>query len=331
MFLLFGLTYYYMFDVVTLGSATKDIFLFTKDSSLKPGINKHFLEIPFDKKIEVEKVLEFSGGSATNAAATFARFGKKIAAIAKIGNDANGNFVINDMQKFGISSEYVVKGEGETPFSNVVVSENGHMVLFVYRGAEKTLKLDELKLDFKSKWLYVGPLGGESYKVLPDVIKYAKENGIHVALNPGSNELNLKLKKMEPVLKDVDVISMNDEEARRFVGYGNDIKNLIKLGKAVKSTAIITRGEKGSIVLNEKNIYRAEAFNVKQINFVGAGDAFLSGFVNALIDEKEISDAITLGSYNASSVVKHYGAKDGIVNEYPKQKLKIGRSEYEKK
>ncbi len=320
-----------MFDVVTLGSATKDIFLFTKNSSLKPGINKHFLEIPLDKKIEVEKTLEFSGGSATNAAATFVGFGKKAAAIAKIGNDQNGIFVINDLQKLGVSSEYIVRGDGETPFSNIVVSGNGHMILFIYRGVEKTLKTDELKLDFKTKWLYIGPLGGESYKILPDVIKYAKENEIRVAFNPGSNELNLKLKKMEPILKDIDIISMNDEEARSFVGYGNDVKNLIKLGNSVKGTAIITRGERGSLVLNERQIYDADAFKVKQINFVGAGDAFLSGFVNALIDDKDIQDAITLGSYNASGVVKHYGAKRGIVNEYPKQKLKIGRTEYGKK
>ncbi len=320
-----------MFDVITIGSATKDVFLFTKDSNLKPGINKHFLEIPLDKKIEVERTLEFTGGSATNAAATFSRFGKKVAAIAKIGNDSNGNFVINDLQKLGISSDYIVRGDGETPFSNVIVSENGHMILLVYRGIEKTLKVDELNLDLKTKWLYIGPLGGESYKILPDLIKYAKENGIRVVLNPGSNELNLKIKKMEPILKDIDIISMNDEEARRFVGYGNDVKNLIRLGKSTKGTAIITRGERGSIVLNEKHIYDSEAFKVKQINFVGAGDAFLSGFVNALIDEKDISDAITLGSYNASSVVKHYGAKDGIVNEYPKQKPRIRRTEYEKK
>lgn len=320
-----------MFDVVTVGSATKDLFLFTKDSGLKPGINKHFLEIPSDKKIEINKKLAFSGGSATNAAATFAKFGKNVAAIAKISKDNNGEFILNDLKSRGISTEYIIEAGGETPFSDVLVSKDGHMILFVYRGIENTLKIEDIKLDFKSRWLYIGPLAGESYKILPDLIKYCKENDTKIALNPGAEELSLKLKKMGLILKDIDVISMNDEEARAFVGYGNDIKNLIKLGKSVKKIAIITRGERGSLIMSGQDIYDSNTFNVKQINTVGAGDAFFSGFINALIDEKDVFDAISLGSFNASNVVKHYGAKDGIVNEYPKQKLKIGRIKYEKK
>lgn len=320
-----------MFDVVTLGSATKDIFLFTKDGSLKPGISTHFLEIPYDKKIEIDKRITFSGGSATNAAATFTKFGKRVASIAKIGKDEKGDFIIKDLKSRGVNTDYLIEGDGDTPFSDILVAKNGHMVIFIYRGIETTLKIEEIRLDFKAKWLYIGPLAGDSYKILPDIIKYCKENEIKIALNPGSNELGLKIKKLEPILKDVDVISMNDDEARRFVGYGNDIKNLIKLGKSVKKTAIITRGERGSLLIDGEDIYEAEAFKVKQINFVGAGDAFLSGFINALIDEKDIVEAITLGSFNASNVIKHYGAKDGIVGEYPKQKLKIRRTKYDKK
>lgn len=319
-----------MFDVVTLGSATRDEFLFTKDSSLKPGINGNFLDVPLDKKIEIDKVLAFSGGSSTNAAATFAKFDKAVAVIAKIGKDKNADFVLNDLRNRGINTDYVVHGDGDTPFSDILVSKNGHMILFTYRGIERTLNMNEIKLDFKSKWLYIGPLAGSSYEILPSLLKYCRDNNIKVALNPGSNELNLKIKKMEPILKDIDIINMNNDEARLFVGYGNDIKNLIELGKSVKTTAIITRGERGSLVMNDGEVYDAGVFDTKQTNFVGAGDAFFSGFVTALIDNKDIKDAISLGSYNASSVVKHYGAKDGIVNEYPKQKLRIRRIQHEK-
>jgi sugar/nucleoside kinase (ribokinase family) len=320
-----------MFDVITLGSATKDVFLFTKDIELKPGLNKHFLEIPFDKKIEISDKKVFTGGSATNAAATFAKFGKNVATISKIGKDKNGDFIIDDLMARKINTDYLVIGDGETPVSDIVVAKNAHMVLFTYRGIEDSLKKEDIKLDFKAKWLYAGPLAGESYKVLPEIIKYCKENDIRIVMNPGSNELNLKIKKLEPILADVDIISMNDEEAKRFVGYGNVVKNLVKLTKSVKGTAIITRGELGCVVMNDEELYEASAVPTKQINFVGAGDAFLSGFITAQIDGKDIEDAITLGSYNASSVVRQFGAKTGIIEEYPKQKVKIRRIKYEKK
>ncbi len=312
-----------MFDFVTLGSATKDTFLFLDKALLKPGVNRHFLEIPTDKKIDVNKVLEFSGGSATNAAATFSAFGKKCAVISKIGNDEYGQFIMNDLNKRKISTELIKVSNGETPFSNIVVSSGGDMILLIHRGIESTLSLEDIQLDFKSKWLYIGPLPCKNTDLLLNVLKFAKANDMRTVLNPGSLELNLKLKKMAPLLKYVDIISMNDDEAKKFVGYSNDINNLSKLAENVNETAIITKGDKGSLVLSEENLYIANTFKSKQINFVGAGDAFLSAFVNAIDDGKDIEQAITAGSFNASNVIQKYGAKEGIKGEYPPENMKL--------
>ncbi len=306
-----------MFDVMTIGSATKDVFLFLDNSILKPGVNRHFLEIPFDKKIDLKERRDFSGGSATNAAATFANFGKKTAVIAKIGSDEDGDFIIDDLKKRGISTDYVIRTDGKTPVSNILVAKNNDAVILVYRGLEAQLKIEEIKMDFSSKWLSFGPMPGGSYHILPKMLEYCNSESISTVMNPGSTELDLKIKRMTHIIKDIDIISMNDEEARRFVGYGNDIKNAIKLASIAKRMAIITKGDKGSIVADKENVYSASTFKAKQINFVGAGDAYLSGFVNAIIDKKDIEDAITLGSYNASSVVKQYGAKEGLVSSYP--------------
>lgn len=312
-----------MFDFVTLGSATKDTFLFLDKALLKPGVNKHFLEIPTDKKIDVNKVLEFSGGSATNAAATFSAFGKKSAVIAKIGNDEYGQFVMNDLNKRKISTELIKVSNGETPFSNIVVSSSGDMILLIHRGIESTLSLDDIRFEFRSKWLYIGPLPCKNTDLLLNVLKFAKVNDMKTVLNPGSVELNLKLKKMAPLLKYVDIISMNDDEAKTFVGYANDINNISKLSEYVNEIAIITKGDKGSLVSSKENLYIANTFKAKQINFVGAGDAFLSAFVNAIDDGKSIEQAISAGSFNASNVIQKYGAKEGITGRYPSENMKL--------
>jgi sugar/nucleoside kinase (ribokinase family) len=317
-----------MFDFVTLGSATKDTFLFLDKVVLKPGVNKHFLEIPTDKKIDVNKVLEFSGGSATNAAATFSAFGKKCAVVSKIGTDEYGQFVLDDLNKRKISTELIKISKGETPFSNIIVSSSGDMVLLIHRGIESTLSLEDIRFDFKSKWLYVGPMPSKKTELLIEILKFAKENDMRTVLNPGSVELNLKLKKMIPVLKYVDIISMNDDEAKKFVGYSNDVNNISKLSEYVNDIAIITKGEKGSLVSSKNNLYIANTFKTKQINFIGAGDAFLSAFVNAVDDGKDIEQAITAGSFNASNVIQKYGAKEGIIGNYPSDvsKLRIAKS-----
>ncbi|MCL4399337.1 carbohydrate kinase family protein [Candidatus Parvarchaeota archaeon] len=319
-----------MFDVISLGSATKDIFLFMNKTELKPGINKHFLEIPFDKKIEIKNVLSYTGGSATNSAATFTKCGKKTAFISAVGSDDDSEFLLKDMVSRGISTDYAVRLDGPTPITTILVSSNNHMVVLVYRGIENMLRLEDIRLDFKSKWMYIGALPKDSYEALPSVIKYCNENDIKIAFNPGSFELEMKIKKLEPILKYIDIISMNNDEAKSFVGYGNDTKNVIKLASSVKQAAIITKGRNGSIVADKKYIYYADTFKTKQINFIGAGDAYFSGFVTMLYEGKSIEEAITFGSFNASSVVKVYGGKEGITSEYPEQKLKIRRVKYEK-
>ncbi|EFD92842.1 MAG: PfkB domain protein [Candidatus Parvarchaeum acidophilus ARMAN-5] len=312
-----------MFDFVTVGSATKDSFIFLDKVSLKPGVNRHFLEIPTDKKIDVNKVLEFSGGSATNAAASFASFNKKSSVISKIGNDEYGKFVLSDLKKFGINTDLIKIEKGETPFSDIIVSSEGSMILLVHRGIESTLSIDEINKDFDSKWLYIGPLPQKNISFLTKLLEFADKKHMKTVFNPGSVELNLKLKKMEPLLKYVDIISMNDEEAKKFVGYSNDVNNISKLAKYVKETAIITKGEKGSLVLSDKKLYIANTFKAKQINFIGAGDAFLSGFVNAMDDGKDIEDGINLASFNALNVIQKYGAKSGLIGEYPPENMRL--------
>ncbi len=320
-----------MFDVVSIGSATKDIFLFTGGANLKPGINSHFLEMPFDKKIEIKDVIYTTGGSATNSAASFAKFGKKVSVIAKIGNDGEAEFIKKDLEDRKIDTGHLIASNGRSQFSTILVPKKGEMVILTYRGLEKEIKPSELKLDFKSKWMYMGPLPYQDYTSLLDVTDYCETNDIKMVINPGSSELDCGIKRMEGLMKKVDVISMNDEEARRFVGFGNDIKNLIKLGSYAKKAAIITKGENGLLVFDGKYIYAADAFRTKQINFIGAGDSFLSGFINALIDDKGIEDAINLGSYNASKVIQQYGAKAGLIGNYPEKRVKIKKVVYGKK
>ncbi|MGC8698687.1 MAG: carbohydrate kinase family protein [Candidatus Acidifodinimicrobium sp.] len=309
------------FDVVTVGSATKDIFLFNKQASLKQGINSHFLEVPLDRKVEINKISEFTGGSATNAAATFANFKKKVGVISKIGNDANSDFILKDLKMRGISEELIVRSEGEAQFSVVVVSNVGKAVIFVYRGIEKTLKYEEMRKDFSGKWMYIGPMPVEDVDIIEKIIKSHKDNGTKFAMNPGSSFLNLGIKKVESLLKDIDIISMNQDEARKFVGLNNDVKNLLELAKHVKTAAIITKGKDGSIVADKKFIYYSTAKSAKQINYVGAGDAFFSGFINAIMDEKDIEEAINLAAYNSASVVEKYGAKTGLVDSYPAERV----------
>ena len=82
-----------MFDVITIGSATRDVFLASKGFKVKrdkSSVTDVDLVLPLGSKIEVENIIFETGGGATNAAVTFTRQGLKTAAIARLGEDPGG-------------------------------------------------------------------------------------------------------------------------------------------------------------------------------------------------------------------------------------------------
>jgi sugar/nucleoside kinase (ribokinase family) len=126
------------------------------------------------------------------------------------------------------------------------------------------------------------------------------------------------------MLRKVDVILMNREEASLFTGVGyEDEKGIFrKFDELVKGIAVMTDGKKGVLASDGKKIFRAGTFKEKKVmDRTGAGDAFGSGFVSVLARKKEWSDkdiaeAIRVGTANATSVVEHIGAEKGIIRRH---------------
>jgi ribokinase len=306
------------YDVVAFGGATKDIFLFLKTSYLV-GLRSYYIEIPANRKLEVDEIREYTGGSATNAAATFRAFGKKVLVISRIGKDDNGKFVKADLEGRGI--EYKFSYTKVTPFT-VVITTEGEMSLLVYRGPQENWNANDIRFNGRTRLVYIGPMPASDIEVTKKAIEIGKKNNAIIVWNPGSSEIDMGINELRSLISNVDIICMNDDEVKRFTGVKNPVDGAKLLGKLAK-VAIVTLGSKGSITVKGDKLYRAGVYPAKQINFVGAGDAFCAGFSNAILDNKPIEIAISLGAYNAASVVSHYGAKEGIVNSYPKELLNI--------
>ena len=88
--------------------------------------------------------------------------------------------------------------------------------------------------------------------------------------------------------------------------------NLQRLGP---KTVVITDGKNGSYATtNDGKVYYNEAIHEEVVENTGAGDAYSTGFMGAVIMGKSIKEAIEWGAKNASSVIQHYGAQKGLLN-----------------
>jgi len=329
-----------MFDIITIGSATRDGFFKGIDFKICKG--KQFLTgegicLDLGSKITVPEVIFTTGGSASNTATTFARQGLKTAAIFRAGKDVSGETILRELKEEGVNISFAqIDYATPTAYSVIFLTKNGERTILSCKGAAGKLTLWEIPFrQFKTKWLLLGSLGEEK-NILQNLIQWAKEKKIHLAINPGWRELEW-LKRNQKWLNNFEIFIVNREEAAYFTGlsYQKEKEILKKLDKWIKGIVVMTKGENGVSISNGKILFEAKAFNPKisqkPKDLTGAGDAFTSGFVSVFVrrnrfDENTIEEAIKVGSINASSVIKYIGAKPGIL--YQKDLKKCAKKDF---
>ena len=313
-----------MFDIVTIGSATRDNFL-SIDYKLidwPDTPEKKALALPFGEKLEADDVFFTIGGNAVNASVTFARQGFKTACVAKLGSDFGASDLKDRLKKEGVNTKFMASSKELPTAYSVLLLEKGERTIISYPGASHTLSLDDLNLKkLKSKWWYVS-LSGESHEIYSDLVRFAKENNIKIAFNPTGHHLKHKKEQILESLKDLTFLVLNEGEAATLTGisFNKPYEVFKALDEMVPGIVAVTSGDKGVTVSDGKNIYTAGIFPEQKIaDRTGAGDSFGSGFVAGLLrgEEKpgveDIKYAIRLASANATSVVESLGASEGAL------------------
>ena len=313
-----------MFDVITIGSATRDGFFEGIDFLSVEGkcfVANKGICLPLGSKVRVPEVHFFTGGSATNTAVSFARQGLKTAIVCRVGDDVSGKTIIEEQKKEKIVTQFIQKDcTVPTAYSVIFLTPSGERTILSYKGCAEKLTVKKIPWKkIQTSWLCIGSLGKEK-NILKKIIQFAVSKNIKLAINPGWNEINW-LKKNPKWIDKFEIFICNQEEAAYFTGipYNKEKKIFKRLDDLVKGIVVMTKGKDGVSVSNGKTLWKAKILKKKKvIDVTGAGDAFVSGFISVFvrqerINEKVIEEAIRIGIANASSVVGHIGTKPGIL------------------
>jgi len=323
-----------MYEVITFGSATQDIFLLSRKFELvknKKFITQKGLCVPLGTKLHMEKVFFAMGGCGVNAAVTFARQGFKTAYVGAVGPDCAGELVKNTLKKEKVSLNFLKTVSRHTALSIIISLPKAGRSILEYLGASHYLRKKDIPFSkISAKWFYVGALSGPSSKVFPEVINYAKKKKIYLAVNPGRTQLTEGKKVLKSLLKEIDLLLLNLEEAARLTDLKitQEEKILDKLSQWAKGIVVITKGKDGVVVSDKEKIYRAGIPKSDLVDRTGAGDAFGSAFLAGWIRKKDIVYAIQLGTANATACLQKLGAAEGLLKKgewgkWPRVKVKI--------
>ena len=311
-----------MHDIISIGSATKDVFLISKDfkliksSQFKTGVGECF---SYGSKVELGDIYFDTGGGATNSACTFANFGLKPAIVSKVGKDIYGLEILHVLadKKIDISNIAVDKTH-KTAYSTILVVPAGDRTVLVYRGASGNFSEKDLNWGkINAKWFYITSLAG-NLKLLNKIFTLAKKKKIKISWNPGSDELNLGKNKLANLIKQAYLFNLNKEEAQKLTGK-KDIKQMFGvINKLSPGYNLITDGANGAYLSDGILIYWAKEIGSKAINTTGAGDAFGSAFCTGLILKNDWDYGLRLAILNSNGVIQKMGAKNGLLPKLPR-------------
>lgn len=300
-----------MYDVVTFGSATLDLFLEVDRFKIKKGS----IIFPFGSKIPVNSLRSSTGGGGTNTCATFALQGLKTAYCGSIGRDFAGSEILRDLSTLGIDTGLVVQKDHISTNLSTIFLSGGDRTAFVYREASEALDKNDVNWDvLRSKWIYFAPLSGKLSSVFSEIVGWARDNKVQVMANPGNSQIESGFRDM---LKDVDVLLLNIEEASLLTGVSKKReKRIIKnLFEDFDGLLIVTRGEDGALVSDGTSLWTTPVLKVDVMDKTGAGDAFGSGFLAGQIKGLSIEESLQIAVANASSCVTRRGAKKGLLGQ----------------
>lgn len=304
--------------IVSIGAAVQDVFLSHSDEFLPVSDKKaheQFMQLELGAKADVNNINFSTGGGATNASVTFARQGLEAIFMGTIAHDPAGMAVLADLDKEGVDTAHVSYSEKyNTGYSVLLLAPSGERTILTYRGASthydaKNFNLHNLEAD----WLYVSSMAG-SMEALDKIFSQAHDKeGMKIFFNPGKGELK-QPRKLKALLDDVEVLSVNKDEAAEIV-EGKDLEELVRHLLHYVPVAIVSDGPNGVMASDGKTIVRAGMYeDVPVIDRTGAGDAFGSGFLSQWAQGKSLKDSIIFASANSTSVVTKIGAKDGILH-----------------
>lgn len=329
-----------MVNVITFGSATWDIFI--RDKELQFKKNKNFVTekgvyFPLGAKIDIDEINFSSGGGGTNAAATFSSQGIKTFYCGMIGSDPGGEEIIKVLNSLKVDTSLISKTNNKfTNHSFVLSIPKKDRTILTYRGASEFMTYDDIPLSqLKRKtsnksWFYLAPMNGRLSKTFEKIVDFGHSNNIKIALNPGISQLKLPKKKLIKILKKTDILILNREEASILTGisYKKDKEIFEKIKFFYPGIFAITNGSQGAIVSDGVKKYSVGILKSKVVDRTGAGDSFSAGFVSGIIKGKDITYSIQLASANATSCLREWGAKNGLLSAGQKfKKIKVIKSD----
>lgn len=309
-------------DFVAIGDIVNDEFIELSPENARvkedSDTGRKMLSMNFGDKLPYNDfVVVPAVGNSPNAAASAHRLGLKSALVSDMGDDDEGEQMMEQLKKEGIDTRFVRVHAGK--------DSNHHYVLRLPPERTILIKHEEYHYSlpdlFEPKWIYFSSVG--EHNSLPyhmEIAEYIKNHpATKLAFQPGSFQIKLGYEKLKEVYAHTTLFFCNKEEAMSITGSAErDIKVLLEKVRSLgPEIVVITDGPLGAYTFDGKEMWHMPMYPdpAPPVDRTGAGDSFSSTFTSALALGKDIPTALSWAPINSMSVVQYIGAQAGLLSQ----------------
>ncbi|MGE8079958.1 carbohydrate kinase family protein [Peribacillus loiseleuriae] len=256
--------------------------------------------IPLQKGLALKDVVSFErapGGAPANVAATVAKLGGVAYMISKVGDDAFGDFLRNQLEEAGVKTDKLLTTkEANTGLAFVSLREDGERDFSFYRKPSADLLFSESEVE--EDWFSEGDiLHFCSVDLVESPMKYAHKKAIKQAQAKGSLisfDPNVRLplwdrpetcrEAIREFIPMADVIKISDEELSFITGFEDEKEAISSLFTGHVKMVIYTKGAAGATLYGRDFSYTSKGYSVNVQDTTGAGDAFIGAFLHLLLE-----------------------------------------------
>lgn len=316
------------YDFVAFGDIVIDAFIKLSDAEEMVNHGVRELCVRFGEKVPFDSVTEvLSVGNGPNAAVAAHKIGLNAGLVVHVGDDVNGQRCIDDLAARGMDVSLISRDVG--------FKTNYHYIL--QYGPERTILIKhELypyalpHFDEPPRWFYLTSLPFETLDHQLDIARYAHENGVKIAFQPGTFQIKLGSEKLKSVYEATEIFFCNKEEAQKILNsQESDVKKLMEgIRQLGPKIVVVTDGPNGSNILDNSGAYHIPMYPdpAPPVSRTGAGDATASTTVAYIIKGLEPKEALMRGLINAASVVQGVGAQTKLLTDAEIETLFAQRS-----
>ena len=306
--------------ILGIGNAIVDVICKVDDNFInKNNLTKGTMKLIFDDKefhsmmadLKIEKTI--SGGSVANTIVGLSQLGNEVGFIGKVSDDDLGGKYENGLKSENVQYFYSKKKE-ELPTGTclILVTPDSERTMCTFLGTAGKINENDVDANIIKQTEMIFLEGylwdeGEPKKAFEKAINNAKK--VAMSLSDQFCVDRHKSHFLDLVKNKLDITFANEQEVMSLID-AKSFEEVIEFGKNLKKQLIITRGDKGAILIyGDDVIENGIEKNLDIKDLTGAGDLFAAGFLHGYLNNYSHIDCLNKGREMSSKIIQQIGAR----------------------